>query len=103
MCVRFLSLRLWWFHALPLSPMHVRPILDREMGIPEPVSVHALADGSLAKCGRRCRRRRSGTEFGYACLSQRLPFGGTTLSAADIFDSTASHTLPCSPWHTVDH
>jgi hypothetical protein len=29
---------------LPLSPLHVRPILDREMGIPEPDSVNALAD-----------------------------------------------------------
>ena len=31
-------------------------------------------------------------------LVQRLPFEGATLSAADIFDSTASHTLPCSLW-----
>jgi hypothetical protein len=25
-------------------PLHVRPILDREMGLPEPASVNALAN-----------------------------------------------------------
>jgi hypothetical protein len=39
-----------------------------------------------------------GRKWAWRCsLVPKLPLGGAALSAANNFDSTASHTLPCSP------